>query len=152
VRLQHEANQQIVAVKFLILRPHHGTTSIANRIDFRIGIDLIYQVFMADLSRSFYMDLRRPPRNLQKLKLQLRTSTMEILVRLNVSGASHRNQDGTRLGGTHIHLYRQGEDDDWAYSLNPADFSNPGDPRTTFLEFCRYCHIDTMRLVGRVHV
>jgi hypothetical protein len=77
---------------------------------------------------------------------------MEILVRLDVSGAAHRNPDGTRLGGTHIHLYRQREDDDWAYALSPADFSNPSDPHTTFLEFCLYCHIDTVPLTGRVHV
>jgi hypothetical protein len=132
VLLQHEADQQIAAAKFLVLRPHRGTTSISNAIDFRIGIDLVYQVFTTDLSRSFYMDLTRPPRNPQKLKVQLRASTMEILVRLNVSGASHRNPDGTRLGGTHVHLYRQGEDDDWAYSLSPADFSNPSDPLRLF--------------------
>ena len=150
--LQRDADQQIAAAKFVVLRPHHGTTSITNGIDFRTGINLIYLEFSTDLSRSFYMDLTRPPRNVQKLKLQLRASTMEILVRLNVSGAAHRNPDRTRLGGTHIHLYRQGEGDDWAYSLSPADFFNPAGPLTTFLEFCRYCHIDTVPLAGRVSV
>jgi hypothetical protein len=148
VLLQQEADRLVAAPKFLILRPHRGTSSIANGIDFKLGIDLVYQVFTTDLSRSFYLDLTRPKRN---PKLQLRAS-MEVLVRLNVRGSSHRNPDGTRLGGTHIHLYRQGEDDDWAYTLNPADFSNPADPLTALSEFCVYCNIDSTPLAGKVHV
>jgi hypothetical protein len=105
-----------------------------------------------DLNDSFYLDLTRPRLRPQKLKIQLRASSMDILIRLDINGAPHKNPDGTRLGGTHLHLYREGAGDDWAIVLDPGKFLNPNDAHMAFLDFCGYCRIDVTSLMGRVRV
>lgn len=50
------------------------------------------------------------------------------------------------VGGTHLHLFREGYEDKWAYPLDSAEFTNPSDIQQTFREFCGYCHIDSIPL------
>jgi len=40
----------------------------------------------------------------------------------------------------HIHLYREGFGDKWAYAL-PKEFAQPDDIWRTLGEFMRFCHI-----------
>lgn len=44
----------------------------------------------------------------------------------------HTNPDGTKLTDTHIHIYKEGFEDKWAYPLDDFDLS---DPNTSFLNF-----------------
>jgi hypothetical protein len=135
-----------------MLEPFRGTSSLSDAIDLRPGGDFVYQAFSSDLRDSFYLDLARPSLKPQKLKLQLRASSMDILVRLDVNGSPHKNPDGHRLGGTHLHLYREGAGDDWAFLLDAGAFSNPNDPLRAFFDFCGYCRIDVTSLMGWVRV
>lgn len=66
---------------------------------------------------------------------------MIILVRLEVDGPPHTNPDGNLITGTHVHLYREGFDDKWAYPLDVGQFPNPNDIARTFEDFCRYCRV-----------
>lgn len=81
---QAEADRQIAVPKWVMMEPFRGTSSFPDAIDFRPGVDLVYRAFSSDLRDSFYVDLARPSLKPQKLKLQLRASSMDILVRLDV--------------------------------------------------------------------
>ena len=64
-----------------------------------------------------------------------------ILARLCFGGKPHTNPDGETIQGTHIHIYREGYGDKWAYPLPNQDFPVINDTRTIFSEFMRFCNI-----------
>ncbi|WP_370821267.1 DUF6978 family protein [Acidaminococcus massiliensis] len=41
-----------------------------------------------------------------------------ILARLDIDTKPHRNPDGSKVGGIHLHLYQEGCGDDWAFALD----------------------------------
>ncbi len=87
------------------------------------------------------LDVWRGTLRLTKLKFQNRVRTVIVLVRLDVDGAPHTNPDGQRLSGTHLHLFREGYDDRWAFPVDPGSFTLLNDPGATFQEFCAFCKI-----------
>ena len=92
---------------------------------------------------SFLLDVWRGTLRLTKLKFQHRMRTAIVLVRLDVDGAPHTNPDGKRLLGTHLHLFKEGYDDRWAYPVDQSKFTLLRDPGTTFQEFCSFCKIES---------
>ena len=89
------------------------------------------------------LDVWRGTLRLTKLRFQNRVRTIVVLVRLDVDGAPHTNPDGERLSGTHLHLFREGYDDRWAYPVDVNTFTLLSDPGTTFQEFCAFCKIES---------
>lgn len=74
---------------------------------------------------SFTIALYRGRINANKHTLSARISVSGIpLIRLCVNGSTHTNPDGTRVGGTHWHIYREGFDDSFAdaANINSPDF------------------------------
>lgn len=88
----------------------------------------------------FLLDLGRGRRRVAKLKFQTRARKVYVLARLDIDGTPHTNPDGRRLGGTHLHLYREGFEARWAYPLDPGEFDTTSAP-VAFRDFCAYCHI-----------
>jgi len=107
------------------------------------GVDETYELATLDDRERFLLDIWRGTLRLTKLKFQNRVRTVVVLVRLDVDGAPHTNPDGQRLAGTHIHLFREGYDDRWAYPVDAKLFTLLSDPATTFQEFCRFCKIES---------
>ena len=105
------------------------------------GSDDTYELVGSDPKELFLLDLWRGTLKLSKLKFQNRARKAFVLVRLDIDGAPHTNPDGVRVGGTHIHVYREGFEDKWAQPLDPAQFRALGDRGLTFTDFCRYCNI-----------
>ncbi len=106
------------------------------------GADDTYELAgLADRDK-FQLDVWRGTLRLSKLKYQNRIRTTIVLVRLDVDGAPHTNPDGVLLPGTHLHLFKEGYDDRWAYSVNPSMFTLLSDPGTTFQDFCAFCKIE----------
>ncbi len=66
---------------------------------------------------------------------------MIVLARLDFAGPPHRNPDGEEVGSTHLHLYREGYGDKWAYPVPAERFPNLRDPWLTLDDFMRYCRI-----------
>ena len=95
-----------------------------------------------DPSERFALDLWRGTIRLTKVRYQNRARGCIALVRLELDSAPHTNPDGTKIGGTHVHIFREGYEDKWAMSLDPSRFSDPGDFVQTFRDFCDYCNID----------
>lgn len=90
---------------------------------------------------TFLLDLWRGVKKAAKLKYQTRGRKVIVLARIDIAGAPHTNPDGTRIDGTHLHVYREGYDDRWAFPLEAQRFTDPADPETALLDFCRFCNI-----------
>lgn len=93
-----------------------------------------------DLNHEFQLNIRSSRMELRKGTCLLRVATVHTLVRIDLAGGIHRNPDGEEIGCPHIHLYREGYDDKWAYPL-PKDFSSPEDLWQTVEDFFGYCNI-----------
>lgn len=106
------------------------------------GTDDTYELIGDDPRERFLLDVWRGMLRLSKYRLQTRARKVIVLVRLDVDGAPHTNPDGHKIGGTHLHLYREGFEDKWAYQVDPREFRNPSDAWTAFKDFCRFCRIE----------
>lgn len=105
------------------------------------GESLTLPLQSLDKREQFLLDLSRGRINLLKVKMQSRGRQVVVLVRLDLSGAPHRNPDDTEIAAPHLHLYRENFGDKWAIPL-PADrFRNPADIWKTFEDFLRFCNI-----------
>ena len=111
-------------------------------ISFPPGTDDTYELVGDDPRERFLLDLWRGMLRLSKYKLQTRARKVIVLIRLDVGKAPHTNPDGQKIDGAHIHLYREGFEDRWAYPVDPGEFRNPSDAWTAIEDFCRFCHIE----------
>jgi hypothetical protein len=105
------------------------------------GVDSTYDLVGDDRQERFLLDLWRGTFRLSKFRFQERARKVIVLVRLDVDGSPHTNPDGLRIGGTHLHRYREGYEDKWAVPLDRALFTNPANAVRTLGEFCAYCNI-----------
>ena len=94
-----------------------------------------------DRREEFCLDLRRARVDLAKGTYQNRGRQVVILARLDFGGAPHRNPDGEGIGSPHLHLYREGFGDKWAFPVPSDRFSNLSDPWLTLADFMRFCNI-----------
>lgn len=84
----------------------------------------------------------------QKLKCQLRNPTHSvILARLDFAASPHRNPDGTTVGVPHLHVYREGYGDRFAYEVPPGMLKNPDDPLQVLLDFLATYNIERNGIV-----
>ncbi|MFQ5596880.1 MAG: hypothetical protein ACE5GK_02410 [Nitrospiria bacterium] len=93
-----------------------------SRVSVPSGTDLTYDLISDDKREHFLLDLWRGTLKLSKIKYQTRGRKVVILVRLDIDGAPHTNPDGERIGDSHIHIYREGFEDKWAYPVDPSKF------------------------------
>ena len=94
-----------------------------------------------DQREPFLLDVRRGRIDLAKGTYQNRGRQVVILARLDFGGAPHRNPDGEEIGSPHLHLYREGYGDRWAYPVPLDHFSNLDNLWLTLEEFMRFCNI-----------
>ncbi len=103
----------------------------------RITVPLV----STDRGEQFLLDLRRARIDLLKGTYQTRGRQVAILARLDLGNAPHRNPDGQEIGSPHLHLYREGYGDKWAYPASSTDFPNLENPWLTLDDFMRFCNI-----------
>lgn len=84
-----------------------------------LGGDICVPLLSLDGRESFTLDISRGRINLLKGKFQARGRTAVVLARLDF-GVPHRNPDGEEVGAPHLHLYREGYGDKWAFPV-PID-------------------------------
>ena len=97
---------------------------------------------------NFLLDIYRGRRISIKMTYQTRARKIVPLARVDFNGAKHCNPDGTEVPTPHLHVYREGYGDRWAYPLSPQNFSAPDDPRQSFTEFLQFCNIDASFRIG----
>lgn len=109
-----------------------------------INLDLI----SLDKKESFKVDInRKSTYKVLKCTYQKRYNTSIPLFRIELDPKTHTNPDGETIYGPHIHVYREGYDDRYAYPLDTYRyngnlfFSDPTDLMQTFEDFCRLCNV-----------
>ena len=80
----------------------------------RITVPLI----STDRREPFRLDIQRGRIDFAKGSYQNRARQLVILARLDFGGRPHRNPDDTRIGSPHLHLYREGYADKWAFPVS----------------------------------
>jgi hypothetical protein len=111
-----------------------------DRIPLGPGIHDTLKAVSLDVREDFLLDLDRPQIKPGKATFQCRCRDVVILLRLDLNGPPHRNPDGNRVPCPHLHIYREGYDVRWAYSLEPTQFSDPSRVVDTLADFLRYCN------------
>lgn len=94
-----------------------------------------------DKRETFALDIRNGRIDLYKATYQNRARHVIILVRLDLGEKPHRNPDGESVESPHLHIYREGFGDRWAFSLPKEVFSQPSDKWWSLHDFMRYCNI-----------
>lgn len=94
-----------------------------------------------DKREQFVLDLRRGRIDLAKGSYQNRGRRVVPLVRLCFGGAPHDNPDGQEVGSPHLHVYREGYGDKWAFPVPGDRFTDLGDQWHTFQDFLGFCNI-----------
>lgn len=92
---------------------------------------------------KFLLDANSSRLSLSKYTLQNRTRETVILCRLDL-GVPHRNPDGNEIAAPHLHVYKEGFDDKWAYPLPENIFKNQSDRWEILMDFMKYCNIVDM--------
>lgn len=94
-----------------------------------------------DKKEEFMLDITRSRIVVAKGGLQNRARQTIILARLDFGGQPHRNPDGAEIASPHLHLYREGYGDKWAFPVNVDEFPNADDMWSALQDFMRYCNI-----------
>ena len=103
----------------------------------KVTVDLV----SVDEREKFILDIYCGRIKLSKLRLQNRAKITIILARLEIDGAPHRNPDDAEMPCPHIHLYREGYGDKWAYPVPQEHFADLANRERTLQDFMRFCHI-----------
>lgn len=114
-----------------------------------LGTKLAIPLQSVDRREEFVLDIATSALKLSKLTIQNRARVTTVLVRLDVDGRPHRNPDDSEIGCPHIHLYREGFADKWAYSLPKDIFTDLSDKQVIYSEFARYCKIVLLPVLER---
>ena len=105
------------------------------------GEQVAIPLVSTDQRESFFLDLSRGRINLAKGTFQNRARQVVILARLDFGSKPHRNPDGQKIGSPHLHRYREGYGDKWAFRVPSDLFPNPDRPWRTLKDFMRFCNI-----------
>jgi hypothetical protein len=106
-----------------------------------IGGAAIIPLISLDRKENFFLDITRSRIHLKKGTYQNRGRNIVILVRLDFGGTPHRNPDGEEVPSPHIHIYKEGFGDKWAYPVPDDTFSDTSKLGQTFEDFMKYCNI-----------
>ena len=102
-----------------------------------------------DRKEEFTLDITRARINFLKGTYQHRARTTTILARLDFGGPGHRNPDDQEIPAPHLHLYREGYGDKWAYPLPSEHFNDASDRWRLLLDFMRLCSITESPMFDR---
>jgi hypothetical protein len=91
----------------------------------------------------FFLDISRSRIEISKGTYQNRARQVIVLARLDFGGKPHRNPDDEEVPTPHLHLYREGYADKWAFPLPTDTFRGSSSLQTIFEDFMKLCNITT---------
>jgi hypothetical protein len=106
-----------------------------------VGERLLIPLISVDRTEDFLLDVTRSRIDLAKITYQNRGRVVVVLMRLDLNGAPHRNPDGVQMPCPHLHIYREGFGDKWAFPLPAGKFANLGDMPQTLSDFMGECNV-----------
>jgi len=110
---------------------------------------LVVPLQSPDKREQFLLDMSRGRIDLVKGKYQTRARQTIVLVRLDFGGAPHRNPDDEEIGSPHLHLYREGYGDKWAYPVPAEHFPRLSDLGGTLDDFMQFCRVTVPPYIER---
>ena len=110
------------------------------------GGKLTIPVHSEDKREKFLLDANRGTIALHRINYQNRARTIVPLIRIDFGTAPHTNPDGEVLECPHMHIYRTGFGDRWAYPL-PDSFDKNAPMQDFFQSFMDYCKIVTKPII-----
>ena len=90
---------------------------------------------------QFLLNISYKGVDLRKCSYLKRVRKSIVLARLDVNGRAHRNPDKTKISTPHLHLYREGFNDKWAFPVPREHFTNFDDPWIILEEFLKFCNV-----------
>ncbi len=139
---------QSEADALIAIEKHYDSASVAandNALKLPdLGGKLIVPLLCSNKREKFTIDITRSRIELTKETKQLRGRQVIVLLRLDVGGSpykTHRNPDDEEISSPHIHIYREGYADKWAYPVPADKFTNLTDSWQTLLDFMQYCNV-----------
>ena len=106
-----------------------------------VGERLVIPLISLDRTEDFLLDVTRSRIDLAKITYQNRGRVVVVLMRLDLNGAPHRNPDGGQMPCPHLHIYREGFGDKWAFPLPAGKFVNLDDMTQTLSDFMGECNV-----------
>ncbi|MEP7355094.1 MAG: hypothetical protein ABI824_17840 [Acidobacteriota bacterium] len=113
------------------------------------GERILIPLISSDRRESFALDVTRSQIKLTKATYQTRARQVVILLRLDIDGPPHRNPDDEEIPCPHIHFYREGFGDKWAFPAPPERYSDIGDLARTLDSFMEHCNVTLPPMVQR---
>lgn len=135
----NDAPSQAEADALLAMEKHRATEDVYEYP--QPGEKIVVPLISADKREEFLLDVYRGRIVLARGTYQNRGRKVVTLARLDFGGAPHTNPDGRAVGVPHLHLYREGYGDKWAYPLPDDRFGDPDDRWRLFEEFMAYCNV-----------
>ena len=114
-----------------------------------LGGEITVPLVFMDRQELFCLDIRRGRTDLAKGSYQNRARQLVILARLDFGGRPHRNPDHTRVASPHLHLYREGYADKWAFPVPVGLFANVADAWRTLEDFMQFCNVVEPPIIRR---
>lgn len=105
------------------------------------AIDQSHGLTSDDGREKFVLDIWRSGFRLRKYTLNHRSRAVYILARIDVDGPPHKNPDSEIIPCPHIHIYKEGYGDKWAYPLSEVGLKNPTDIVDCLNVFSKFCNI-----------
>ena len=130
---QDEANLLLDMLKLLINKGLFKFPSVGQYETLDLVSESGKEKFIIDINRKGFIKI-------SKCTYQERYQKEEILLRLDIDGPAHTNPDGRVISSNHIHIYREGFGDAWAFSI-PDVFTDTSDLINTLIEFLEYCKV-----------
>lgn len=128
---------------------------LSNRINFPKQNEflMLNAVSKGNPKEKFIIDINRKRATLSRCSFQQRAYITIPLIRLDIDNKPHKNPDEKVIEGNHIHIYKEGFNLAWAYSLNDPFikqinpnfdtmlFKKLASHGSTFINFCKFCNI-----------
>ncbi len=111
------------------------------QVDWPVGARVAVPLTSDDGRDEFVLDVATSSIKLSKVTLQNRVRTTAILARLDIDGPPHRNPDDVEILSPHIHLFREGFNDKWAFPVPPEHFTDLSDRVKALEDILRFCNI-----------
>lgn len=106
------------------------------------GKNLAVPCYSKDNRESFEITINRGKIEVRKINYQqLYSQDKSILFRIDNIGPRHQNPDGNYIDCPHIHIYKEGYGDKWAYSLNEIIGIVTENPIELFEAFLKYINV-----------
>lgn len=130
---QTEADDLLELVKILIEQRAVALPQMGEQKQFGLKDDNTGKI-------KFTVDMQRKNLNAYKITYQTRARGV-ILLRLDTHGAPHPNPDDTEVPCPHLHVYKEGYGDSWAYPLSEHIITDTNDLVQVLIDFLVYNNV-----------